>query len=170
MVWLKNSETVESSSDKPHSLTFKISAPFGRATCSRRSVRPRASLIRCSSHLDSHIFAIVSSATESLLYCLQQRGKYLFWKKAISFQTGMSAAQIVRLVNYTNDDVEALVWCLLCFHCFLISANVFLYSATSSVCIVYTSFVFAGWIVYSFGVWSWFSLTEVPLKLFMLWP
>lgn len=166
MVWLKNSETVESSSDKPHSLTFKISAPFGRATCSRRSVRPRASLIRCSSHLDSHIFAIVSSATESLLYCLQQRGKYLFWKKAISFQTGMSAAQIVRLVNYRSIGLMFALFSL----SFLISANVFLYSATSSVCIVYTSFVFAGWIVYSFGVWSWFSLTEVPLKLFMLWP
>lgn len=166
MVWLKNSETVESSSDKPHSLTFKISAPFGRATCSRRSVRPRASLIRCSSHLDSHIFAIVSSATESLLYYLQQRGKYLFWKKAISFQTGMSAAQIVRLVNYRSIGLMFALFSL----SFLISANVFLYSATSSVCIVYTSFVFAGWIVYSFGVWSWFSLTEVPLKLFMLWP
>lgn len=166
MVWLKNSETVESLSDKPHSLTFKISAPFGRATCSRRSVRPRASLIRCSSHLDSHIFAIVSSATESLLYCLQQRGKYLFWKKAISFQTGMSAAQIVRLVNYRSIGLMFALFSL----SFLISANVFLYSATSSVCIVYTSFVFAGWIVYSFGVWSWFSLTEVPLKLFMLWP
>lgn len=166
MVWLKNSETVESSSDKPHSLTFKISAPFGRATCSRRSVRPRASLIRCSSHLDSHIFAIVSSATESLLYCLQQRGKYLFWKKAISFQTGMSAAQIVRLVNYRSIGLMFALFSL----SFLISANIFLYSATSSVCIVYTSFVFAGWIVYSFGVWSWFSLTEVPLKLFMLWP
>lgn len=166
MVWLKNSETVESSSDKPHSLTFKISAPFGRATCSRRSVRPRASLIRCSSHLDSHIFAIVSSATESLLYCLQQRGKYLFWKKAISFQTGMSAAQIVRLVNYRSIGLMFALFSL----SFLISANVFLYSATSSVCIMYTSFVFAGWIVYSFGVWSWFSLTEVPLKLFMLWP
>lgn len=166
MVWLKNSETVESSSDKPHSLTFKISAPFGRATCSRRSVRPRASLIRCSSHLDSHIFAIVSSATESLLYCLQQWGKYLFWKKAISFQTGMSAAQIVRLVNYRSIGLMFALFSL----SFLISANVFLYSATSSVCIVYTSFVFAGWIVYSFGVWSWFSLTEVPLKLFMLWP
>lgn len=166
MVWLKNSETVESSSDKPHSLTFKISAPFGRATCSRRSVRPRASLIRCSGHLDSHIFAIVSSATESLLYCLQQRGKYLFWKKAISFQTGMSAAQIVRLVNYRSIGLMFALFSL----SFLISANVFLYSATSSVCIVYTSFVFAGWIVYSFGVWSWFSLTEVPLKLFMLWP
>lgn len=166
MVWLKNSETVESSSDKPHSLTFKISAPFGRATCSRRSVRPRASLIRCSSHLDSHIFAIVSSATESLLYCLQQWGKYLFWKKAISFQTGMSAAQIVRLVNYRSIGLMFALFSL----SFLISANVFLYSATSSVCIVYTSFVFASWIVYSFGVWSWFSLTEVPLKLFMLWP
>lgn len=166
MVWLKNSETVESSSDKPHSLTFKISAPFGRATCSRRSVRPRASLIRCSSHLDSHIFAIVSSATESLLYCLQQWGKYLFWKKAISFQTGMSAAQIVRLVNYRSIGLMFALFSL----SFLISANVFLYSATSSVCIVYTPLVFAGWIVYSFGVWSWFSLTEVPLKLFMLWP
>lgn len=159
MVWLKNS-------DKPHSLTFKISAPFGRATCSRRSVRPRASLIRCSSHLDSHIFAIVSSATESLLYCLQQWGKYLFWKKAISFQTGMSAAQIVRLVNYRSIGLMFALFSL----SFLISANVFLYSATSSVCIVYTPLVFAGWIVYSFGVWSWFSLTEVPLKLFMLWP